>query len=253
MARDIARLIATARIRFFFILLPLLHVLVAPPARPQGGVQTAPQQGGAVTQYRPRVVVSSDFPPLDVIPGGLKKGPPEKRSDPDDLQSFVRFLVYANEFRIEALIAASATLANVVNKQPILDMLAIYGKVEESLQAHDPTFPSAEQLKTKVYQGLSGTYAKPATEILGEGKDSEASRRVVEIVDGSEEPIWFLFWGGSQELAQALWRVRQERSPEQGRPLRRKDSCLFDRSSGRQRSLDAGELSRPVRYLFQVL
>ncbi|HYO83520.1 MAG TPA: hypothetical protein VES20_19115, partial [Bryobacteraceae bacterium] len=33
---------------------------------------------------RPRVVISSDFPPVDVIPGSLNQGPPEKRSDPDD-------------------------------------------------------------------------------------------------------------------------------------------------------------------------
>jgi hypothetical protein len=34
---------------------------------------------------QPRVVISSDFPPLDVIPGGLNQGPPAKRSDPDDV------------------------------------------------------------------------------------------------------------------------------------------------------------------------
>ena len=50
---------------------------------------------------KPRVIVLSDFPPLDVIPGGAGHGPAEKRSDPDDVQSMVRFLVYSNEFDVE--------------------------------------------------------------------------------------------------------------------------------------------------------
>ncbi len=165
-------------------------------------------------KYRPRVVVSSDFPPIDVIPGALGYGPPEKRSDPDDLQSFVRLLVYANEFRIEALVAAAGTLANVANKRNILDMLDRYAAVEAALRVHDPAYPLAADLRMRVHQGLSGTYAQPANAILGEGKDSEASQRIVEIVDASDEPIWFLFWGGTQEMAQALWRVKREREPE---------------------------------------
>jgi ABC-type amino acid transport substrate-binding protein len=39
---------------------------------------------------RLRVIVTSDFPPLPVT-----------NSDPDDVQSMVRFLLYANEFDIE--------------------------------------------------------------------------------------------------------------------------------------------------------
>lgn len=48
---------------------------------------------------KPRVVILSDFPPLDVIPGGAGHGPAEKRSDPDDVQSMVRFLLYANDLK----------------------------------------------------------------------------------------------------------------------------------------------------------
>ncbi len=163
---------------------------------------------------RPRVIVSSDFPPVDVIPGGLGHGPPEKRSDPDDLQSFVRLLVHADELRIEALVAAAGTLANVANAEHVLDMLASYDGVDEALRAHDSAYPTADELRARVVQGLSGTYGKPVAEILGEGKDSEASRRITAIVDASDEPVWLLFWGGTQELAQALWRAQRERPPE---------------------------------------
>lgn len=73
-----------------------------------------------------RVIISSDFPPLDVIPGGAGHGPAEKRSDPDDVQSMVRFLLYANNLDVEGLVASSGTFANVANKTNLLDILNLY-------------------------------------------------------------------------------------------------------------------------------
>jgi hypothetical protein len=35
--------------------------------------------------------------------------PEDHTSDPDDIQSMVRFLLYANEFDVEGLVASSAT------------------------------------------------------------------------------------------------------------------------------------------------
>lgn len=53
-----------------------------------------------------RIVISTDFPPLDVCMSGC---PEDHTSDPDDIQSMVRFLLYANEFDVEGLVASSAT------------------------------------------------------------------------------------------------------------------------------------------------
>lgn len=64
-----------------------------------------------------RVVILSDFPPVDVVPGGMGFGDINKRSDSDDMQSMVRFLLYTNEFDVEGLVATSATFANQANKQ----------------------------------------------------------------------------------------------------------------------------------------
>ena len=58
------------------------------------------------TAVRPRVVILSDFPPVDVIPGGAGYGPAGKRSDPDDVQSMVRFLLYANDLEVQGLVAS---------------------------------------------------------------------------------------------------------------------------------------------------
>jgi hypothetical protein len=179
--------------------------LVAPP------LEASPAKVPEGGNYRPRIVISTDIPPLDVIPGGLGYGPPEKRSDPDDLQSLVRFLVYSDDFRVEALIASSGTLANVANKKNLLDMIEQYAKVEGELRLNDPAYPTSDYLRQRTYQGLSQSWGKPAEQIIGDGKDTEASDAIIRLVDGSSEPTWFAFWGGSRELAQAIWRVKKDR------------------------------------------
>jgi hypothetical protein len=179
---------------------------------------------GGTSAIRPRVVISSDFPPLDVIPvrGARQGDPPEKCSDPDDVQSMVRFLLYANEFDVEALVASAGTFANVANKQNILDILDLYAKVYEDLKRHDPRYPTAEKLRSVTWQGRSGTWgttnvgttAKPLDQILGAGKDSAASDAIIAVVDRPDpRPVWVCVWGGSREVAQAIWKVRATRSP----------------------------------------
>ena len=56
-----------------------------------------------------RIIISSDFPPFPVT-----------NSDPDDVQSMVRFLLYSNEFDIEGLIASAGTFEMVAEKNNIL-------------------------------------------------------------------------------------------------------------------------------------
>ncbi len=171
----------------------------------------------------PRVIVSTDFPPLDVIPvKGVKKGdPPEKCSDSDDVQSMVRFLLYANEFEVEGLIASAGTFANVARKQNLLDLLKLYDQVDENLRRHDPRYPTAERLRSVTWQGRDGSWGAPAVggkfkaldQILGQDKDTEASDALIRIVDRPDpRPVWVCVWGGSREVAQSLWKVRATRT-----------------------------------------
>ncbi len=163
---------------------------------------------------RPRVIILSDFPPLDVIPGSAGTGPAEKRSDPDDLQSMVRFLLYTNEFDVEGLIASAATFANIARKQYILDILDLYDQVDENLRKHDTRYPTADKLRTVTWQGRDSTWGKPVEEVIGEDKDSEASEGIIKIVDQPDpRPVWVLIWGGPGDVAQAIWKVQNTRSP----------------------------------------
>lgn len=191
----------------------LVRVLAVPldAASPGSSCPTT----GAVSQ-QPRVLVLTDFPPLDVIPGGAGHGAPEKRSDPDDIQSMVRFLLYTNEFEVEGLIASSGTFANIANKRNLLDIIDRYGLVEANLRRRDARYPTAERLRGLCWQGRSGTWGKPVDEIVGEARDTEASEAIIRIVDEPDpRPVWVGVWGGPADLAQALWKVRQTRTPEE--------------------------------------
>ena len=123
---------------------------------------------------------------------------------------------------IEGLIASAGSFANVANKKNILDILDLYDKVDENLRRHDPRYPIAEALRSVTWQGRSGAWGTPSfgtpgktmEKLLGAGKDSEASDAIIRVVDRPDpRPVWFCAWGGSREVAQAIWKVRATRSP----------------------------------------
>lgn len=160
-----------------------------------------------------RVVISTDFPPLDVCMSGC---PADRTSDPDDIQSMVRFLLYANEFHVEGLVVSSATFANIAKKQNIVDLLELYGSVDENLRKHDTRYPTAGNLRSVTFQGLSGTWGKSVSNNIGKGKDSEASEAIIKIVDKPDaRPVWFCVWGDCSNIAQAIWKVQQTRSKKE--------------------------------------
>lgn len=173
-----------------------------------------------------RVIMSSDFPPIDVC--NIMDGcdcPVEQCSDPDDVQSMVRFLLYTNELQVEALIAAAGTYAMVAKKQNVFDILDVYDQVDENLRTHDPLYPTAGDLRAVTFEGRGsnsgvdiqwGCDKQPAEDIIGEGKQSEASEAIIEIVDRPDpRPVYVGVWGGPREIAQAIWNVQQTRTEQE--------------------------------------
>lgn len=135
--------------------------------------------------------------------------------DPDDQQSMIRLLLYANEFQIEGLIAsASGTIGELKEKvtKPhlIREIVEAYGKAHPNLIRHAEGYPAADTLLSRIKTGnpIRGR------EGIGPGQDTEGSRWIVEVVDREDpRPVNMTIWGGQTELAQALWRVRQDRGP----------------------------------------
>ncbi|HEY2412334.1 MAG TPA: nucleoside hydrolase-like domain-containing protein [Pirellulaceae bacterium] len=137
-------------------------------------------------------------------------------ADPDDQQSMVRLLLYANEFEIEGLIATSAGTTgkreqHVTHPEMIRELVTAYGEVRPNLVKHAAGYPTAEQLLAKIKVGSS----QRGKEAIGEGRDTEASQWIIAVVDKPDpRPLCISIWGGQTDLGQALWRVKQDRGEE---------------------------------------
>ncbi len=131
--------------------------------------------------------------------------------EPDDTQSLVRFLLYANEFDIEGLIA-TAYGEHGIKPEYIETVIGAYAKVHQNLLKHDPAYPSPAHLLSLVQPGSE----KTGMDQLGEEKDTKASQWIIHAVDKQDDrPLWILLWGGPLDLAQAIWKVCHTRSHEE--------------------------------------
>lgn len=153
--------------------------------------------GTAAADERPRLAVLTDI-------GG----------DPDDRQSLVRLMVYANEFQIEVLLASAAgtpgdKIAPITRTDLILSTIAAYERVLPNLERHAKNWPSADSLRACV---VPGNPHRGRTRIE-KSIDTDGSRRLVERIDvGTQErPLNITIWGGQTDLAQALLHVKQTR------------------------------------------
>ena len=156
---------------------------------------------------RPRLVVLTDI-------SSLTAG----EAEPDDGQSLIRLMLYTNDFDIEGLVASSNLgHGQKVRPELIRRVVDAYDKVRPNLLLHDDRYPPAESLRDGIKAGQPVAGPKvPVAESVGEGKDTEASDWIIRVVDRPDpRPVWVVVWGGSADLAQALWKVRATRSPEE--------------------------------------
>lgn len=133
-------------------------------------------------------------------------------NEPDDTQSMVRFLVYSNHWDVEALIATTSVhQREKTASESIRKLVRAYGQVRDNLLKHEPGYPTEQYLLSIIRDG------KPLLGMggVGKGMDSPGSERIIEVVDRDDpRPVWVAVWGGPNCLAQALWKVRATRSPE---------------------------------------
>jgi cellulose-binding protein len=139
--------------------------------------------------------------------------------DPDDRQSMVRFLLYACDFDVQGLCTGFGWGHDEVTRPELIrDAIDAYGKVLPNLRKHRADYPSRQELISLIKDGHN---ADPHT--VGPGMDSEASDWIIRVLDRDDpRPVWFSIWGGPRELAQAIWKVSQTRSPKQLVEFKRK-------------------------------
>jgi hypothetical protein len=131
---------------------------------------------------RPRVIVSTDI-------GG---------SDPDDFQSMVHYLIYADAFETEGLISSPPQAGRV---QDILDCIELYEKDYVNLRTWSPSYPSPDTLRNVARQGAIDPQAGawPATQI------SEGARLIIERAKAKDpRPLYVLVWGSITDVAQGV-------------------------------------------------
>jgi hypothetical protein len=148
------------------------------------------------TAEKPRVLVLTDM-----------------GNEPDDSMSMIRFLIYSNEFDVEGLVATtSASLTSKVNPHLITERIQAFAKVRNNLLLHTSGYPEVDYLLKITKAGVP----KFGMKGVGEGNDSGGSQIIIDAADKPDpRPLWITVWGGPNTLAQALWKVKNTRTPAQ--------------------------------------
>lgn len=159
-------------------------------ARSQEGVNSRHQE-------KPRIIVTTD-------------------GEIDDKTSFVRFLLYTNDFDIEGLIYTNSRWHPRGNGTRWMhDLVDVYEEVWENLKVHHPDFPAPDQLRSLIYVGQNDHVGSAG---VGEGMDTPGSDRIVEILlDDDPRPVWLQAWGGLNNICQALYRIQQSHPEKWGK------------------------------------
>lgn len=137
-------------------------------------------------------------------------------NEPDDAESLVRLVLYSNVIDIEGICATTSVhMKTSLHPKTIISTIDAYEKVRPNLLLHEPDFPTAEYLRSIVYEGQSG-YGVAA---IGEKMRSGGSDALVAaLLKEDPRPLWVTAWGGVNTLAQALVTLR---SSLNGRELKR--------------------------------
>jgi hypothetical protein len=157
-------------IPLWYMLMPLLMVgIVSPP------------DYGALAESRHRVIVSTDI-------GG---------TDPDDFQSMVHLLVYADVFDLEGLVSSPYGPGR---KEHILQVIDCYARDYANLKTYSANYPAPDALRAITKEG-----ALDSPGAAGFGAPTEGSEWIVRCARRQDaRPLWVLVWGGIEDLAQAL-------------------------------------------------
>jgi hypothetical protein len=143
--------------------------------------QAATAHRGALAGERQRVLVSTDI-------GG---------TDPDDFQSLVHLLVYADVLEIEGLVSSPFDAGRT---KDILDVIDCYARDYANLKTHSDRYPTPAALRAIAKQG-----EKEVAPYAGVRRSTEGSEWIVNCARRDDpRPLHLLVWGGIEDVAQAL-------------------------------------------------
>ena len=156
---------------------------------------SSPLRAGEDTSPRLRLLIETDA-------GG----------DPDDEQSLVRFLLYANEWDVEGIIANRPVTRERENLNRertglgvVRALIGAYGQCWTNLVQHEAGYPTAASLLARTVAGYDDT-------------DDGVNLILREVDAPDPRPLWYSDWGtdngaATNNLRRALDRVLRERGP----------------------------------------
>lgn len=119
-------------------------------------------------------------------------------SDPDDYQSLVHLLLYADTLDIVGLISSPPYQGK---KQHILEVIDAYEKDYEKLILQSKNYPSADHLRSITTQGATDVQKSS----LPEKVISEGAQQIIDATKTTDaRPLYVLVWGSMTDIAQAL-------------------------------------------------
>ena len=166
---------------------------------------------------KPRLVVCTDIAPADV--------------EPDDMESMVRLMAYADRFEIEAIITSvgwncdpypmewreyltrviEAYRLDVPNLMKRSQQQSFLPMEQENGRQPLGYWPSADYIASRAVMGSQ----RGGIKVIGKDNDSPGSELLIRLADEDDpRPIYVAAWGGANTLAQAIWRVQQSRTDE---------------------------------------
>ena len=178
---------------------------------------TKPVVEESVPELKPRLVVLTDIGPADI--------------EPDDNESAVRLLSFADRYEIEAICTSTGWNCDPYPEESaeyLFRVIEAYGKDvqnlmkrsgqtafrtldEENKQQELGYWPSMEYIRSRAMMGST----RAGIGVIGEGNDSPGSDFILKLAEEDDpRPIYVTAWGGANTLSQAIWRAQQNKSPE---------------------------------------
>ena len=179
----------------------------------------------AAKNLKPRLVVITDIAPADV--------------EPDDMESMVRLMAYADRFEIEGLITSvgwncdpypaewAEYLKRVIEayRKDVPNLMKRSGQkkfksiIKEHRQQELGYWPSPEYMEYRFARGSVHGGIKS----IGKDNNTAGSNLLIRLADSKDpRPIYVAAWGGANTLAQAIWNVKETRGEEDAKKLARK-------------------------------
>lgn len=156
----------------------------------------------------------------------------------DDWESMTRLIIHADMYEIEGLMLSNGySLPQTTNPDFIKIIRGVIDAYEKDLpnllKRSNQVGHATDENKQEIGYWPSPAYLRERTmfgsmrsgiSALGATNDSDGSKLIIKLADEVDDPrpIWVTVWGAGNTLAQSIWRVKQDRTPEQLKDFLRK-------------------------------